>query len=673
MSSKQQDSHLEETGKRASLPSRATSNKASFSSQSGARSDAAPSSPTSSDDEGEIPTVPRLRANKPKTDVQQESASDAPPPGSDNWFTSQLPTGFLLEGAEDLPSELWLKLPDESNPKLTKQDRASSSVKPNNTSEQQLDEDQSAPTPKPLIDPSIDLTDPLLTLDQPLFPLTVQISGKLKAVSTTQEHTRSPQNKEPVLATSEPMPPSQNEEPVLATPEPTLPSQSEEPTSKPRTSNKQSGIKSQPTPRQVLKLSRRASRTYLLVAVILALLVILGGGTLTLTRLFTGDSNTSGTTPIFVQSSLSSKQIDELRHLSTRMNYKQLAGLHIARMSLDEEIGQLIMVEYNDTYYSNDIKSMIKDLHAGGVIMYEFQMQTAPQTKQDIDQMEHDAKVPLLISTDEEGGIVERLNNIYPPRPSALDIYNTGNPQEAEREGKQVALDLLALGINANLAPSVDVALVNGPGQTTRTFGYSADSVIKFAGPYIKAMQQQGVIATIKHFPGLGASTIDPHDGLPVITRTKEQLYQTELAPFKHFIQSKDKLENPGIVMPTDILMTAIDSVYPAELSHIFMTDILRKEFGYDGVALTDALYMKGVTINGTPVNMSQAAVMALQAGNDMLLGPTGYAQTLDMINAIKEALKDGRLSKARLDEAATRIIALKMQAHLMPATPPQN
>jgi beta-N-acetylhexosaminidase len=219
----------------------------------------------------------------------------------------------------------------------------------------------------------------------------------------------------------------------------------------------------------------------------------------------------------------------------------------------------------------------------------------------------------------------------------------------------------------------VDVALVQGPGQATRTFGYTADSVISFAGPYIKSMQQDGVIACIKHFPGMGAAEIDPHKGLPVVNRTKEQLYQTELAPFKHFIQAKDKLENPGMVMPTDILMPAIDPVYPAELSHTFMTDILRKELGYDGMTLTDALYMQGVTINGQPISMAQAGVMALQAGNDMLLGPTGYVQTLDMVNAIKAALQDGTLSRARLDEAATRVIALKMQRHLMPAVPPQN
>ena len=122
------------------------------------------------------------------------------------------------------------------------------------------------------------------------------------------------------------------------------------------------------------------------------------------------------------------------------------------------------------------------------------------------------------------------------------------------------------------------------------------------------------------------------------------------------------------MIMPTDVLMPAIDPKMPAELSHTFMTDILRHQFGYDGVVLTDALYMQGISQTWT---MPQAAVLALNAGDDMLLGPTGTDQMLDMLNGLKAALQNGTLSKARVDEAATRIITLKMQYHLMSAVAP--
>lgn len=300
--------------------------------------------------------------------------------------------------------------------------------------------------------------------------------------------------------------------------------------------------------------------------------------------------------------------------------------------------------------------------------MYGYQMQTFAQTKHDITEMQKRAFLPLLISTDEEGGpYVHRLSNIYGPRMSATEIYETGDPNVAKQQGQQTAHDLLALGLNENLAPDVDVNLVNGYDMVTRTFGNTPQSVITFAGAYLQALQFNGVIGCIKHYPGLGAGVTDPHDGLPVVNRTKNQLYTVELSPFKAFIQSPNTFEKPGMIMATDVLMPAIDPKYPAELSHIFMTDILRTEFGYDGVVVTDSLYMKGI---GQTWSMPEAAVLALNAGDDMLLGPLGANQMAAVLNGLKAALRNGTLAKARVDEAATRILALKMEYHLMPTVP---
>ena len=425
---------------------------------------------------------------------------------------------------------------------------------------------------------------------------------------------------------------------------------------------------------QAIPLKRHRLRTFsilfmLLLALLIALSAVLGPNLLA--KAPASASNPSpalGATGPFIQAPLNADQINAIKHLTSYMQYKQLASLYVSHMTLDEELGQLIMVEYADTTYSSDLDTMINKLHAGGVIMYEFQMNSFEQTKHDIAEMQQRSSIPLLISTDEEGGpYVHRLSHIYGYRMSATDIYNTHNPEVATQQGLKAAHDLLALGINENLAPDVDVNLVNGYDMVTRTFGNTPQSVITYAGAYMKALQGAGVIACIKHFPGLGDATPDAHATLPVVNRTRDQIYSVELAPFKAFVQSPDKLLNPGMIMPTDVLMPAIDPVYPAELSHIFMTDILRKQFGYDGVVLTDALYMQGITQKWS---MYQAAVMALNAGNDMILGPTGADQMLATINALKAALQNGTLSKARVDEAATRIIALKMQDHLMPALP---
>nr|BBH94090.1 hypothetical protein KTA_22890 [Thermogemmatispora argillosa] len=416
------------------------------------------------------------------------------------------------------------------------------------------------------------------------------------------------------------------------------------------------------------------------IAMIILAIVTASGALLTYFNaayLFPGPLSSSVTNPlvsnpagIFISPPYTPEQINALRHLSDHMSYKQLASLYVARMSLDEKLGQLIMVEYADDYYSPDLNNMITNLHAGGVILYEFQMQTFAQTKHDIALMQQHAKIPLLISTDEEGGpYVHRLSHIYGQRPSAWDIYQSGSVAYAEQQGHKMAHDLLALGINVDLAPDVDVMLVPGYDTVTRTFGTTAQDVIKYAGPFMAAMQQDGLIACIKHYPGgLGNTTEDAHKTLPSDNRSASQIYETELAPYKYFAKAPNPYMRPGMIMSTDVLMPAIDPKWPGELSYRFMTQILRQEFGYDGVVITDALYMQGIAQTW---DMPQAAVLALNAGNDMLLGPTGSDQTLAMINGLKAALQDGRLSILRVNEAVTRILALKMQYHLMPAVPP--
>lgn len=426
-----------------------------------------------------------------------------------------------------------------------------------------------------------------------------------------------------------------------------------------------------PVAPSALRKARPGRRVLYLALALIAVLVVLGG--LLSQQLLNGGNGGgpqnsalvfSGNGP-YAQLPLTADQVNAIQHLAGHMKYKALASLYVSHMSLDDEIGQLIMVEYNQPSYSSDLDYMLNTLHVGGVIMYEFQMTSAKQTKADIAHMQQRANIPLLVSTDEEGGpYVHRLSNIYGYRMSATQIEESGSLTVAKQQGLKTSNDLAALGINEDLAPDVDVNQVNGYDMVTRTFGNTPSDVIKYAGAYLQAMQGNGTVACIKHFPGLGGALTDAHKGLPVVHSTKQQIYDIDLAPFKSFIQSPNALLNPGMIMPTDVLLPAIDAKYPAELSHTFMTDILRNEFGYDGVSLTDALYMQGITDTW---DMYTASVMALQAGNDMLLGANGTSQTIGVINAIKQALKDGQLTKARIDESATRIIALKMQYHLMP------
>jgi beta-N-acetylhexosaminidase len=250
------------------------------------------------------------------------------------------------------------------------------------------------------------------------------------------------------------------------------------------------------------------------------------------------DSSTAfGATGPFMKAPLNVIQLNKLWHLVTRMQYKQLANLYVSHMTLDEELGQLFMVQSYDQFYSPSLEYMITQLHAGGVVMYTFQMQTFNQTKHDIAEMQKHAAIPLLIGSDEEGGFVERIQNIFGHHPGALEIYQTGKVNLAAQAGHRIAHDLQLLGINADLAPDVDVQLVDGPDQYLRTWGYTPQSVIKFGGAYLRAVQGDEEIACLKHFPGLGAASTDAHYALPVINRTVDEIYSVELVPFKHFIQ----------------------------------------------------------------------------------------------------------------------------------------
>jgi beta-N-acetylhexosaminidase len=436
-------------------------------------------------------------------------------------------------------------------------------------------------------------------------------------------------------------------------------------------------MKQNPAPRVVQPRKRRIGIFVTLGLVLLAVIVVLTGlythfgsiSTLSPTQKTRVSPERTGT---FITAPYNSSQLNALTHLVDRMNYKELAGLYVAHMTLDEKLGQMIMTESEQNNYSDDLNYMITQLHVGGMIMYESHLQTASQARTTTSLSQQNAKIPLLISVDEEGGLyVHRLDKIYGARPGPTEISQTGSLAYDQQQAVKLAHDVLTLGLNTDLAPDVDVSIIQGYDTVDRTFGTTADAVIKYAGPYMEAMQSHGLIACLKHYPGgLGNTPYDAHDILPTDNRSLDQIYATELAPYKTFINSPDPFMRPAMIMSTDVLMPAVDPVMPAELSHKFMTDILRTQFGYDGVVLTDALYMGGISDRWSE---PEAAVLAIQAGNDMILSPMGSARTAAVIEALRQALQDGRLSMARVNEAVARIIALKMQYHLLPVTLPRD
>lgn len=421
-----------------------------------------------------------------------------------------------------------------------------------------------------------------------------------------------------------------------------------------------------PAPRR----RRRLSPFWLILFVILVLIVV---GSSSLASSLFAQKPVATPTPIsangpFITLPLSQNQIYQIQHMPEQMQAKQLAQSYVSQMSLNEKLGQLFMVQaetWNNSANTPDTMYMLNQLHAGGIIMYAIQMNTLKQTKGDIQAMQLNASTPLLVSTDEEGGLVERIQNIFGDRPGALATYQTGKVSNATKLGDDISHDLQELGINTDLAPDVDVLQVNNASSymDTRTWGYTPQSVITYGGAYLRAVQGNNEIACLKHYPGLGAAKTDAHTSLPVINSSKDHIYSTDLAPYKYLLSSSDPLNMPGMIMTTDLMMPALDPTLPAELSPTIINGILRHQLHYDGVVITDALWMDGIAKKW---NLVQASLMALNAGDDMLLGNIGSAQMVMVLNGLKSALQDGQLSMSRVNEAVTRIITLKFQYHIL-------
>jgi beta-N-acetylhexosaminidase len=342
----------------------------------------------------------------------------------------------------------------------------------------------------------------------------------------------------------------------------------------------------------------------------------------------------------------------------------------ISRMSLDEELGQMMIVGYEGHGTFNSVfQYMIANQHVGGSILYTFNgnIQTIPQTAALNAACQAAATIPLFVSTDQEGGPVNRLDSIAGYRPSAREMAATHDPNVAAQEGASDGQMLKQMGINLDLAPVVDVQTLSDStldaspmaGFEYREFGTTPQQVTTFAGAYLNGLQGQGVIGTLKHWPGLGADTVDPHYGLPVLNRSQADLNKIDFAPYRALIAQG----NVDMIMSTHELVPAYDPNLPASLSPILIDQVLRHDLGFQGVVMTDSLYMGAISQHWSA---GQAAVLAVLAGSDLLLGPYNIPGVQEMLDALKAAVESGQISKARIDLSMQRILALKIKYGLM-------
>jgi beta-N-acetylhexosaminidase len=334
----------------------------------------------------------------------------------------------------------------------------------------------------------------------------------------------------------------------------------------------------------------------------------------------------------------------------------------VQHMTLQQKLGQLMIVQFVGPTYGLDISAMISQYNIGAVLVFTANdnVVSKPQLKGLIQQMQHNSAIPLIVAIDQEGGTVDRLISLDGPRPSATSIGETGNSNKAKAEGILDAQDLSYYGFNLNLAPVVDVTNVYNPQMYLRTFGTNPTIVTKMAGAYLQGLQQSGkVLGTLKHFPGLGDVGADPHSAVPHLTRSLSQLEAIDWAPYRALIKQGDV----HAIMVTHELVTAVDPNTPSSLSYKLVTGILRDQFGFQGVIVTDSLTMEGITAY---YNESQAAALAIEAGDDLIMGAASPSDVANMFNGIEQAMNSGQISEARIDQSVSRILMLKYEMGLI-------
>src|SRR6266487_1625973 len=310
---------------------------------------------------------------------------------------------------------------------------------------------------------------------------------------------------------------------------------------------------------------------------------------------------------------------------------QQYINLVVQNMTLDQKLGQMMIVQFVGPTYSLDISTMISQYHVGAVLLFTVNNNISDkvQLKGLIQQMQRNSSIPMIVAIDQEGGTVDRLQALDGPRPPAADIGATNDPNKATAAGIRDAQDLTSYGFNLNLAPVVDVSNVYNQQLYGRTYGNNAALVTKMAQAYLQGLQQSGKVSgTLKHFPGLGDVGVDPHSGMPNLYRSKSDLEAIDWAPYRVLIQQG----NVHAIMVTHEIVHGIDSSIPSSLSYKVVTGILRNKLGFQGVIMTDSLTMEGITAYYAE---DQAAAVAVEAGSDLLMGATTPADVASMIQGI--------------------------------------
>ena len=326
-------------------------------------------------------------------------------------------------------------------------------------------------------------------------------------------------------------------------------------------------------------------------------------------------------------------------------------------MSLREKVGQLVMFAPRGTALSASERDVIKRQDLGGVVLFAHNYDNQSQLANLTDQIQRTVRrgtrhsIGALISADQEGGVVKRFPDL-PPWRSAPDLGSSGTPSDAYDHGRRTGRALRSLGVNVNLAPVGDLDLPPAHVMRSRSFGSRPRRVGRFVRAFSRGLQARGTAAAVKHFPGLGGASMNSDDGRAYVYRSKRQLHQVDAVPFHRAIAGGARM-----MMLSHAMYVNDGGNRPASVNYYIATKRLRGEFGFRGVAISDALEPVAWKFGGST---SRACKGTIRAGVDIALITGDVHAARRCALAIRRAVKSGAIPKRRIDKAVGRVLRLK-------------
>jgi beta-N-acetylhexosaminidase len=344
-------------------------------------------------------------------------------------------------------------------------------------------------------------------------------------------------------------------------------------------------------------------------------------------------------------------------------------------LPFEQQVGQCFFIGLPGTEVDSETRELIQEIQPGGIILFGRNIETPEQVRKLLDDSRALVATPLLCGIDQEGGLVDRLREIFPPMPSARAIRQHGDLAGVRTLGRISGELLRMLGFNINFAPVMSIIseerskLTNG--LYSRSFGASPGEVLGYTTVYMRGLQGTGVLGCLKHFPGIGAGTVDSHIEMPMVPLSRDDLLAQDLAPYIELFQRAD--DRVRVVMVSHGGFPNIDIkkgttsglLEPASISPGIVTKLLRQELGYDHLVVTDDLEMGAIAKH---CEIEQASVKAFAAGEDMLLICATPETIRRGYKALLEAARENRITEPRMQASLKRIAATKALAQ--PPTP---